>query len=85
MSVLERTDAATPAPSPDRPVLAVAEDHVAKCRAAELEAVAVLPSFDVIWERMGLKMTRSRWDMGMRRSMTRMSSDSVSRSGRILW
>ncbi|MEO9130790.1 MAG: nucleotide disphospho-sugar-binding domain-containing protein [Sphingomonas sp.] len=37
-----------------QPVLAVAEDHVAKCRAAGLDAVAVLPSFEVIWQRMGL-------------------------------
>lgn len=37
-----------------RPVLAIAEDHVAKVRAAGLEAVSVLPSFDLIWERMGL-------------------------------
>jgi UDP:flavonoid glycosyltransferase YjiC (YdhE family) len=36
------------------PVLAVAEDHVAKTKAAGLDAVAVLPSFDVIWRRMGL-------------------------------
>ena len=36
------------------PVLAVAEDHVAKTRAAGLDAVAVLPSFDVIWRTMGL-------------------------------
>lgn len=36
------------------PVLAVAEDHVAKTQAAGLDAVAVLPSFDVIWQRMGL-------------------------------
>jgi UDP:flavonoid glycosyltransferase YjiC (YdhE family) len=37
-----------------RPVLAVAEDHVAKVRAAGIEAVSVLPSFDTIRERMGL-------------------------------
>ncbi|MDB5704681.1 MAG: glycosyl transferase family 2 [Sphingomonas bacterium] len=36
------------------PVLAVAKDHVAKARAAGLDAVAVLPSFDTIRERMGL-------------------------------
>jgi UDP:flavonoid glycosyltransferase YjiC (YdhE family) len=37
-----------------RPVLAVAEDHVAKVEAAALEAVSVLPSFDAIRRRMGL-------------------------------
>ena len=37
-----------------RPVMAVSEDHVAKVRAAGLEAVAVLPSFDTVWQRMGL-------------------------------
>lgn len=36
------------------PVLAVPEDHVAKTRAAGLDAVAVLPSFDEIRKRMGL-------------------------------
>ena len=36
------------------PILAVPEDHVAKTRAAGLDAVAVLPSFDAIRERMGL-------------------------------
>lgn len=37
-----------------RPVLAVAQDHVAKVTAAGLEAVSALPSFDTIRERMGL-------------------------------
>jgi UDP:flavonoid glycosyltransferase YjiC (YdhE family) len=37
-----------------RPVLAVPADHVAKTQAAGLEAVAVLPSFDAIRERMGM-------------------------------
>ncbi len=36
------------------PVLAVPEDHVAKTRAAGLDAIAVLPSFDAIRERMGM-------------------------------
>ncbi len=36
------------------PVLAVAEDHVAKSRAAGIEAVAVLPGFDAIRRRMGM-------------------------------
>lgn len=37
-----------------RVVLAVAEDHVAKVQAAGLDAVAVLPSFELIRQRMGL-------------------------------
>lgn len=37
-----------------RPVLAVPEDHVAKAQRAGLEAVAVLPGFDTIRERIGL-------------------------------
>lgn len=36
------------------PVLAVSEDHIARVRAAGLEAVAVLPSFATVWQRMGL-------------------------------
>ncbi len=36
------------------PVLAVPEDHVAKVRRAGLEAVAVLPGFDTIRERLGV-------------------------------
>lgn len=36
------------------PILAVPEDHVAKANAAGLDAVAVLPSFDAIRERMGM-------------------------------
>ena len=36
------------------PTLAVAEDHVAKARAAGLDAVAILPSFDSIRREMGL-------------------------------
>lgn len=36
------------------PVMAVPADHVAKCRAAGLEAVAVLPGFDAICARMGI-------------------------------
>lgn len=35
-------------------VLAVPEDHLAKCRAAGLDAVSVMPSFETIRERMGL-------------------------------
>jgi len=38
-----------------QPVLAVPEDHVAKATAAGLDAVAVLPGFDAIRERMGLR------------------------------
>ena len=34
-----------------RPLLAVAEDHLAKVRASGLEAVAILPSFDTIRQR----------------------------------
>ena len=37
-----------------RPVLAVPEDHVAKVQRAGLEAVAVLPGFDTIRERLGV-------------------------------
>ena len=37
-----------------RPILAVAEDQVAKSRAAGLEAAAILPSFDAIRRGMGL-------------------------------
>jgi rhamnosyltransferase subunit B len=37
-----------------RPVLAVAEDQLAKSRAAGIEAVAVLPGFEAIGARMGL-------------------------------
>jgi rhamnosyltransferase subunit B len=37
-----------------RPVMAVAEDQVAKCRKAGLEAVPVLPGFDAVRRRMGL-------------------------------
>jgi rhamnosyltransferase subunit B len=37
-----------------RAVLTVPEDHVAKCRAAGLEAVAILPSFASIAHRLGL-------------------------------
>ena len=37
-----------------RPMLAVAEDQVAKSRAAGLDAVAILPSFDAIRRGMGL-------------------------------
>ena len=37
-----------------RPLLAVAEDHLAKVRASGLEAVAILPSFDTIRRRIGL-------------------------------
>ena len=36
------------------PVLAVAEDQLAKCRAAGIEAVAVLPGFDAVQRRMGM-------------------------------
>jgi rhamnosyltransferase subunit B len=36
------------------PVLAVAEDQLAKCQAAGIEAVAVLPGFDEVQRRMGL-------------------------------
>lgn len=36
------------------PVLAVAEDQIAKSRTAGLDAVAVLPSFEAIRQRMGL-------------------------------
>lgn len=36
------------------PVLAVAEDQLAKCRAAGIAAVAVLPGFDAVQRRMGL-------------------------------
>lgn len=36
------------------PVLAVAEDQLAKCRAAGIEAVAVLPGFDAVQRRLGL-------------------------------
>ena len=36
------------------PVLAVAEDQLAKCRAAGIEAVAVLPGFDSVQRRLGL-------------------------------
>lgn len=37
-----------------RPVMAVAHDHVGKCRAAGLDAAAVLPSFSDVARRMGL-------------------------------
>lgn len=37
-----------------RPVMAVAEDHLAACAAAGLEAAAVLPGFETIRQRMGL-------------------------------
>ena len=37
------------------PILAVPEDHVAKTNAAGLDAVAVLPSFDAVRERMGME------------------------------
>jgi rhamnosyltransferase subunit B len=37
-----------------KPTLAVAEDQVAKSRAAGLDAVAILPSFDAIRQKMGL-------------------------------
>ncbi|MGN6277636.1 MAG: glycosyltransferase [Sphingomonas sp.] len=37
-----------------RPLMAVSEDHLTKVRAAGLDAVAILPSFDTIRERMGL-------------------------------
>lgn len=37
-----------------RPVLAVPEDHVAKCVAAGLEAIPILPSFALIARRLGL-------------------------------
>ncbi|MDF0486871.1 glycosyltransferase [Sphingomonas sp. H39-1-10] len=36
------------------PVLAVAEDQLAKCRAAGIEAAAVLPGFDSVQRRLGL-------------------------------
>lgn len=36
------------------PVLAVAEDQLAKCRAAGIEAVAVLPGFEAVQRRMGM-------------------------------
>jgi UDP:flavonoid glycosyltransferase YjiC (YdhE family) len=36
------------------PVLAVAEDQLAKCRSAGIDAVAVLPGFDTVQRRMGL-------------------------------
>ncbi|MEO5868055.1 MAG: glycosyltransferase [Sphingomonas sp.] len=37
-----------------QPVLAVAEDHLAKVRAAGLEGTAVLPGFDTVRQRLGM-------------------------------
>jgi rhamnosyltransferase subunit B len=52
------------------PVLAVADDQIAKCRRAGLEAVAILPGFETTRQRMGLSQEEAvRQIMGDQRVM----------------